>query len=52
MTLLALGQNMLAGKLEARDPVVKFCLFPRILMMAGFAFLPFLAFMFVIFVVA
>ena len=52
MTFFALGQNMLSGKLETRNPVIEFSLFPRILMMAGFAFFPFLAFMFVVFVVA
>lgn len=43
---------MLAGKLEARNPVIKFGFFPRIFMMAGFAFLPLLAFMLVVLVVA
>ena len=52
MTFFAFDQYMFPGKRETRDPVIKLDFFPRFLMMARFAFLAFLPFVLVVFLVA
>ena len=52
MAFLAFSQDVSSGQREFRYPVIELDFAPRLLMVAGFAFLPLLAFMLVVFLMA